>query len=629
MSYRVRFESDNIEVKAGIGQSLLQIAADAGIILRGACGGAGTCGRCRVRVLEGDVRRDGELYHGGEDCNLAACRTYPVSDVVVEIPPESRFTEHRVLLEEQRRGGLRAENGGALVPDQPLYQEFVLELQPPQRDDPEDDLGRLKRGLAQRIPGKPVEISARLLRDLPGRLRRADWHPCCGVALGYEIPRIVELSSERAGGGLGLAVDLGTTTVVAQLVNLETGEVIGTSGTYNRQAAFGDDVISRIVYATEEPGGRDQLRAKALETINGLVSELAAKSGADRRDVRCCACAGNPTMVHLLLGVDPTHVRLEPYVPAANAWPVFSAAETGIDIFPDGPVYLLPGVASYIGGDITGGLVASGAMTGDEVTLFADIGTNGEIVLGNREWLIGCACSAGPSFEGVGLSSGMRASEGAIEHVSVSRGGFEVLVGTIGEVKPLGLCGSGFISALSALLDAGVIDRAGRFIAGLDTPRVRSGKNGPEFVLVWGTESGSGRDIVLTAGDIQNLLRAKAAVFAGIRTLVTAVGIDLGMVDRILIAGGFGRHLDIRDTVAIGMLPDVPAEKFRFVGNSSLSGARMALVSGSGRRMIEETAQRVTYLELDETTPFMDEFMAAMFIPHTDIGLFPSVADQE
>lgn len=629
MSFKVRFLPDNIAARAGAGESLLKAAAGAGIILRGACGGAGTCGRCRVTVLEGEVRGDGARDHGGPDRTVPACRTYPASDLVVEIPPESRFTEHRVLMEEQRREGLPAEAGAEPAPGGPLYAEYELELAPPDRADPGDDLGRLKQGLARATGGPEPAVPARLVRGLPARLRALDWRLHCGVAHGHEVPRLVEIRAPGSAAAPGLAVDLGTTTVVAQLVDPETGDIIGTRGTYNRQAAFGDDVISRIIYAVEEPGGREALRAKALETINGLVAELAAACGVDPRAVKSCACAGNPTMVHLLLGVDPTHLRLEPYVPAANAWPVFTAAEADLDIFPDAPVYLLPGVASYIGGDITGGLVSSGAAAGDAVTLFVDIGTNGEMVLGNREWLIGCACSAGPSFEGVGLSCGMRAAAGAVERVSVSRGGFEVLAGVIGDGKPVGLCGSGLISALAALLRAGVIDRAGRFAAGLETPRLRAGRDGREFVLVWGAESGHGRDIVLTAADIQTLLRAKAAVFAGIRTLLHAVGGDLGMVDRVLVAGGFGRHLDIGETVAIGMLPDVPAAKFRFVGNSALGGARRALISAAARGMIEETARRITNLELDETTPFMDEFVAAMFIPHTEAGLFPSVAERE
>lgn len=629
MSVQIHFVPDNLTVRVNVDESILQAAARAGIILRGACGGAGTCGRCGVTLRSGSVLVDNELYRGDEAPTVLSCRAYPTSDVVVEIPPASRLSEHQVLLDSQEQGRLEAGDERPVSPARPLYQEATVGLTVPDCDNAGDDLARLRRGL-EPLAGTPdFTVATGLLRDLPGVLRAADWKPRCGIAFGFEPPRLVYAGTGSDTPCYGVAVDVGTTTVVVQLANLNTGSVVGTRGSYNRQAAFGDDVISRIIYATEESNGREHLRLKVLETINALLEELLAETGTTEQSIRACSCAGNPTMVHLLLGVDPSYIRLEPYTPAANEWPILTASEVGLRIFGEAPVYCLPGVGSYVGGDISGGLAFSGAAFADGVTLFVDIGTNGEIVLGNREWLIGCACSAGPAFEGAGVTCGMRATEGAVEQVAVSAGGFEVLLKAIGGTRPAGICGSGLIAGLSALQRAGVIDRSGRFSPGLDTPRLRSGANGCEFVLAWGSESGTGRDLALTNHDLQNLLRAKAAVFAGIQTLLRSVGLGKDDIEQVLIAGGFGLHINVRDAVAIGMLPDLPPERFRFVGNSSLGGARLALLSALDRAVIEETARRVTYMELDETTPFMDEFMAAMFLPHTDIGLFPSVTEQE
>jgi len=625
LSVKITFVPDNLTVDVDADESILQAATRAGIILRGACGGAGTCGRCRVKLQSGFVLVDDQLYRSDEAPSVFSCRAHPTSDVVIEIPPDARLSEHQVLLDSQAQGRLEAKDEATVPPERPLYRVSVVEMSAPERDKTGDDLSRLRRGLEPLIGGSDLAVSTGLLRELPARLRAAGWHPRCGIA-DYEPARLVFIGTAGA-PYYGIAVDVGTTTVVVQLVDLETGSTVATRGSYNRQAAFGDDVITRIIYATEETDGREHLRREVLETINALLDGVLAETGTAWQNVRACSCAGNPTMVHLLLGVDPSYIRLEPYTPAANHWPVLSASEVGLRVSEDAPVYCLPGVGSYIGGDISGGLVFSGAASTDGVTLFVDIGTNGEIVLGNREWLIGCACSAGPSFEGAGVTCGMRATEGAVEQVAISPGGFEVLLKAIGDVRPVGVCGSGLISGLSALERAGVIDRSGRFSPGLNTPRFRIGADGREFVLAWASESGSSRDLVLTNADLQNLLRAKAAVFAGIQTLLRSVGLGKDDIEQVLIGGGFGRHLNVRDAVAIGMLPDLPPERFRFVGNSSLGGARLALLSAADRTVIEATARRVTYMELDETTPFMDEFMAAMFLPHTDIGLFPSVKD--
>ncbi|MEW6725446.1 MAG: ASKHA domain-containing protein [Bacillota bacterium] len=628
MTCKVTFTPDNLTVEADEHESLVALAARAGIILRGACGGAGTCGRCRVSLALGSVavREEGEVHSPAE---VPACRAYPVTDVVVEIPESARLGSHRVLVEERGRGQLDEAPASTEAPLAPLYESIELAMAAPTLDDARDDWGRLRAELQKKVPGINPSLTLDFARKLPGAVRKGNWRVTVDLAHAGAFTELAGISvAETSSPRFGLAVDLGTTTVACHMVSLLDGTTVASAGTYNRQAAFGDDVISRIIYATEEPGGLDRLQEEAVVTINSLVEELVEDLGAGYDDIRAVYVAGNPTMTHLFLGVNPAYLRLEPYVPAVNSWPPVRAGELGLRVHPRAWTHCAPGVASYLGGDITAGLVVAGLPDTDQLTLFVDIGTNGEMVLGNRDWLVGCACSAGPSFEGSGITGGMRAVEGAIEMVGVSSGGYEVFWRTIGGLPPRGICGTGLIDALAALRGAGVIDRGGRFVSGLDTPRLRMGPEGREFVLVWGSESGHGRDIVLSEADLDNLMRAKAAVFAGIKAMVDAVGLQISDIERVLIAGGFGRHLNLARAVAVGILPDLPAERYRFLGNTSLKGARLALLSREVRDKVEEVARSLTYLDLSAGTSFMDEFMSALFIPHTDMGLFPSVADQ-
>lgn len=625
----VLFLPDNLEVEISPGLTLLQAAANAGITLRGACGGKGVCGRCKVQVESGNVTLTGASKITPEEAAagwVPACRAVPEGDAVVFIPEASRLVEHRVLLEERQAGVLAAVEED-LVAVAPLFRKEVLRLSEPTLADNTDDYGRLIWTLRRERGIKVAWTSRRILKDLPGVLRDANWHVSVDLAKidgGFEI-QAVKPAGKRRKDVFGLAVDIGTTTVAVELVNLKTGKVVGTNGTYNRQAAFGDDIISRIIYATETAGGRAELQKAVVETMNGLVTELLRWKNLSPRDVRAVVCAGNTTMIHLFLGLNPTYIRLEPYVPSVNLPPPVKAAELRLKVHPDAWVHCLPAVASYVGGDVTAGVKVTGMADTEPLTLFLDIGTNGEMVLGNRDWLMACACSAGPAFEGSGIACGMRAVDGAMETVRVLSEGFEVVYETIGNKKPLGICGSGLIDLLSSLHRAGVIDRNGRFVKDLASPRVRRGGEGTEFVVAWGNETGHGRDIVLTQADIQNLMRAKAAVFAGLRTLLASVNLEIGTVDRVFIAGGFGRFINIRDAVAIGMLPDIPLESYAYVGNTALKGARLALLSGKVIEEIKEIAGRMTYVELSTGNRFMEEFMSALFLPHTDMGLFPSV----
>jgi len=423
----------------------------------------------------------------------------------------------------------------------------------------------------------------------------------------------------------GAAVDIGTTTVVAVILDLETGNILDQEGSYNKQASYGSDVISRIVYADENKEGLAVLKASVTDTINDLLETVLKRNSLDPDDVVAMVYGGNTIMTHMFLGVTPKYLRLEPYLPAAVKFPPVKAGETGVGIHPDAPVVAIPSRASYVGGDITAGVFAVLPGGSEEFNLFIDIGTNGELVLGNSDWLVTCSCSAGPAFEGSGIACGMRAMEGAIDRIEIDADTAELSYSVIGRGKPTGVCGSGLICSLSEMREAGIIDRAGKIQTDKGSGSIRDGQEGPEYLLVPAEESGTGRDIVITESDIKNLIRAKAAIFAGIITMLEQVQLDVSDIANIYIAGGFGSHISITDAIHIGMFPDLPENKYEYVGNSCISGAMAGLLSGEALKEMEAIADRMTYIELSIGNQFMEEFVSASFIPHTDMRLFPGL----
>jgi uncharacterized 2Fe-2S/4Fe-4S cluster protein (DUF4445 family) len=461
-------------------------------------------------------------------------------------------------------------------------------------------------------------------------LRRADWRPWVVIQEATNGQsgsggRVVEIAPAPP-RPLGLAIDIGTTTVSIQLTDLANGEVLAATAEYNDQISRGEDVISRIIYSGKN-GGLEELARLVRRTISTLLERVRRRTGIEPNRILRATIAGNTTMVHLFLGLPPGTVRLAPYVPAANHPGPFTASEVELPIHPQASIDILPGVASYIGADITAGALAAGLSEADALTLFIDVGTNGEIVLGNREWLVTCACSAGPAFEGAGVVDGMRATEGAIEEVWVHSQTYEPTIRVIGGGRPRGLCGSALISLLAELFVTGVVDRAGNFKLDLGSPRLRTGEHGPEYVVAWPDETTTGRAIALTKVDVDNLLRAKAAIYAGFSVLASGVGVDLADVQQVLIGGAFGKYINVEKAIQVGLLPDLPWDRFRFLGNTALRGTALALLSTAARRTVDDLAARMTYVELSADNAFYDAFTAALFLPHTEIQRFPSVAD--
>jgi uncharacterized 2Fe-2S/4Fe-4S cluster protein (DUF4445 family) len=533
---------------------------------------------------------------------------------------------------ESQRGKLQILTGAAELetgaPSGPLAKRVEVKLKAPAGADNVDDLSRFAQGLAEATGEKlDLEIDLPALQTLPQALRKSHWK--IEALLGYTDSgaKLIELlpAPKKQKPAYGLAVDVGTTTVVVQLVDLDTGALAGSAAALNDQIAFGNDVISRIVASEETADGLAKLQKAIQETINRLIGEVLAEQKAESQQIIAGCFAGNTVMTQFLLGVEAKALRRDPYVPAARHFPIVTAGEIGLNLHPRAPIWLLPCVSSYVGGDITAGVLATDMQEAEKICALIDLGTNGEVAVGGRDWLVCASCSAGPAFEGSGIKHGMYAGPGAIERLEYDPLSDTVDWRTVGGGKPRGICGSGLVDALASLLKAGVIDRAGRIDLGRPTPRVRVHEEEPEVVLVWGEEAGREEDISLTENDIHNLIRSKAAVYAGLSVLLKRMGVKASELDRVLVAGAFGNYLDAENAVSIGLLPDLPLERIRFVGNSSVVGARKALLSRVAREKAVQIASRMTNLELSVEHEFTEAYVAGLFLPHTEASLFPSV----
>jgi uncharacterized 2Fe-2S/4Fe-4S cluster protein (DUF4445 family) len=636
--YKVRFLPSGREVDVPAGMLIGDAAQQAGVDVLMPCGGQGRCGRCAVLVQTGDVRRRSTQRLSSEDVATGyalACQTTIESDVVVAVPEQEKI--ERRLQESKRAAGISLPFLYDLH-NQPL-RKYAVTLEPPSLLDQTDDWSRLKRGLAKRYGLQELYTSLPVLQRLGRALREGDWTITVVVEhstspdYASSPSRLVDvLPGEHLDSLWAVAIDIGTTSNVVWLVDLISGEVMAQKADYNGQIARGEDVISRIIFASKGEGLLE-LQRLVMATLNRLIEQAAAERRIATDLIYRAVVAGNSTMIHLFAGIPPESIRLMPFVTAVNQVPPFPASQIGLDIHPEATVDCLPGIASYVGADITAGVISSEMCSTSELTLFIDIGTNGEMVLGDCTWLITCACSAGPAFEGAGVVHGMRATAGAIEEVWISQEDYDATYRVIGGEKPRGLCGSGLISLLAEMFSAGVIDKSGNIDLTLSadehggpSKRVRSGQHGAEYVVAWAGEAASGEDVAITAVDIDNLMRAKAAIYAGFAVLARSVGLSLSDVQRVLIGGAFGQYINVENAVQIGMLPDMPYDRFRFLGNTSVRGAYLALLSQDVRRQVTEVGQMMTYLELSADNTFFDEFNAAMFLPHTDEGQFPSVA---
>ncbi|HEX8990129.1 MAG TPA: ASKHA domain-containing protein [Anaerolineales bacterium] len=635
MDHTITFCAENIpepvSVQVPTGTLVSDAARLAKVEIGQPCGGQGRCGRCAVQVAEGNIRRRSTVRLSQESLNQGfalACQALVEGDAAIQVPPQEKIERH---LTTDRSVAEVAVPDGYDYPGLQTVRRLHLSLNPPSLDDQTDDWSRLRTAFRLQQRAEQVSISLPLLRRLGDILRRGDWRATAIVELpepgNASTLRLVDLRpghEDEYSALWGAAVDIGTTTVTLWLVDLITGRVGTQVAEYNGQIARGEDVISRIVFTNKEGGG-DELRQRVLDTINQLLQLACKRVRTDPSRVVKVTIAGNSTMIHLLLGIPAASIRLSPFIPAVNQPPMMTGRDIGLDTCPDASVDCLPGVASYVGADITAGVLSSGLDRAENVTLFLDVGTNGETVLGNRDWLVTCACSAGPAFEGAGVLHGMRATEGAIEEVWVHSQTLEPTYRVIGHSKPRGICGSGLISLLSEMFITGLLDKAGNVNLNAPTSRVRQGAHGGEYVVAWAPETSSGEDLVITRVDIDNLLRAKAAIYAGFTVLADVVGVPLEAADKVLIGGSFGKYINVEKAVQIGLLPDLDWSRFEFLGNTSVKGAYYALLDWRQREHITEIARRMTYVELSADNSFYEAFTSAMFLPHTDLSKFPSV----
>jgi uncharacterized 2Fe-2S/4Fe-4S cluster protein (DUF4445 family) len=604
------------------GSSVLESLKKEGIYLTSSCGGKGTCGKCRIIIQSGSADIQSTMKLSREEIEKGyaiACQTFPTGDLVIDMPKESILTvEGKVATGKSEDLQRLFRSIGADL--SPLTERHTLRLPPPTLDDNISDLERLKRELMSEGLGC-LRVPFRFLLGLSRNARKQNWEITLSTIHTEDCHEIINIfPGQQLVPRYGVAIDVGTTTIVMYLIDLSNGTLLDVASTYNSQIRFGDDVITRIVNATERNELRNINRA-VISDINDLVLLLAANHSVSVDSIDCLVISGNTTMTHFFLGLDPSSIREEPYIPTANIFPLSYVGELGIKLNPSTPVYSFPCVSSYVGGDIVSGILATRIHEKEETSIFIDIGTNGEIVIGNAEWLMSAACSAGPCFEGSGIKHGMRATNGAIEGVKINPQTRDVGIRVIGDnVQPMGICGSGMIDAIAEMFLAGILNQKGKLQP--DTSdRIRNGEDGPEFVVYYG----DGRDIVLTEPDIENIVRAKAAIYAGFTTLLHEVGLSFDDVQKVYIAGGFGKFLDVEKAVIIGMLPELPKEKFAYMGNTSITGAYLCILSRKLRAEAEEISNKMTYLELSVSRSFMDEYVSGLFIPHTNIDAFPHV----
>ncbi|MBE0477902.1 DUF4445 domain-containing protein [Candidatus Aerophobetes bacterium] len=621
-------EGETIEVEKGV--SLLEASTRAGVYVSSICGGDGICGKCRLIVKKGEVKTRPTTLLAREDIKrgyVLACQSEVVGDVEVEVPPESRI-EGKILIDmdAQRFRALYAPMKEQVTfRYEPLVQKIYLELPPATLQDNISDHARLYREIRRHKKIENMQTGLKVIRGLPHILREAGWKVTTTLGVRGATTEVIQVEKGNTKDkNFAIAIDVGTSTVVAHLVNLNTSETIDAEATYNSQRVYGEEVTRRIIYA--ELKGADKLREVIVEDINNLISILVSRNNIRLNDIMGLVCVGNTAMIHFLLGLDPSRIRKEPYIPVCTYPPPIRAAEVGIKINPRGLLYSIPGIASWVGADITAGILATGIYQVEELCILIDIGTNGEIVIGNKEWMVCCSASAGPAFEGSGVKSGMRAGEGAIERLEITEQG-KVRYTTIGGGRPRGICGSGLIDIMAQLFKAGFVDRAGRLRAGIDG-RVREQDGEFEFLVVPASQT-DGDDIVITQPDIENLLRAKAAIFAAVNILIKSLNIEFSDIKRVHIAGGFGNYLSKENAITLGLIPDIDREKIQFVGNTSILGAKMALLSRQAFDTCYKIAKRITYYDLITYPGYMDEFMSAKFLPHTNGNRFPSVTEMK
>ena len=624
-----------VQIECNAGDNLLELARRANVAIDAPCSGNGSCGKCRVKLVEGDVESIPSRHITDEEYAAGwrlSCNSKVVSDCTVFVPDiasayQSRMktadlsSPEEVAIFENAKSAM--EEGG-LVFENDLY-AVQLTMDAPSEEDTMPDIERLSWAIQAEIGCEKVHIPYTVMVKMAATLRENDFKVCAKGQLKGGVFTCMELSAFEDTTIVGCAIDIGTTTVSMVLVDLTSGKLLAKGSSGNGQIRYGADVINRIIESSR-PGGKKKLQdAIVKETLNPIIANLCKSAVISARSILRLTIGANTTMNHLLIGVEADPIRMDPYIPSFFAWEGLVAGDLKLPANPMAQVVIAPNIGSYVGGDITAGTLATMMWDRDEMTLFIDLGTNGEIVFGNRDFLMSCACSAGPAFEGGDISCGMRATDGAVEAVTIDKDTMEPTLTIVGEAgqKPVGICGSGIIDIISELFRTGIINAKGLFVREGD--RVKRDRHGcGRYVLASAEESETGREVSINEVDIDNFIRAKGAIFSGIDTLLQSVDMTPECIDKVMVAGGIGSGINMKNAINIGMLPDVELEKYQYIGNSSLTGAYAMVMSNSAIDKCHEVMANMTYLELSTYPGYMDSFVAACFLPHTDASLFPN-----
>ncbi len=594
----IDFEPLGRRARVALGTTLLEAARQAGVGLSAICGGAGTCGDCRVRVVAGEVSSPTEAEAEATSAGFRlACQTHVLGDVRVDVPPESISALQRVQIEGRERP----------VELDPAVRGFDVTLEPASLGDLRADAARLKDALSQQYDVPVGRFDPAVLRRAPSLLRQDGWRARIAIK-GQDAVAILPTDASL----LGLAVDIGTTKLAAYLVDLESGETLASTGAMNPQIAYGEDVMARITYAMETAERAGELQRVLIEGLNALIGSLCAQTGCDSATVVEAVLVGNTCMHHLALGLPVPSLGLAPYVPVLSDAYDLKARDLGLDLAPGADAHFLPNIAGFVGADHVAMVLATDIYRADQITIGLDIGTNTEIVLAARDRLLSCSCASGPAFEGAHIRDGMRAAPGAIERVRLTDDRVEYQ--TIDGAPPVGICGSGILDGVAEMLRIGVLRASGAIVAG-SHPRVRGSGRTAEFLLVPAGERSAPRDVAITRKDINEIQLAKAAIRAGIEVLLKEAELEAEQVERVVVAGAFGTYMDVDSAVAIGMFPPLPRGRFVQVGNAAGMGAKMALVSRRCRKVAAEIARRVAYVELTTHRRFVDFYTAALQLP--------------
>ena len=620
--YQVIFQPSGKRGEIQEGKTILEASRELGVEIESLCGGEKTCGKCKVKLLEGKVSpfTQEEAQFISESARLEgyrlSCSARIHGNVLVFVPEESLLQKQVVRKEPTQK---QVELNPAVIP-------YSVELSHPSFHDLRSDFDRLQEALSEKYDLNHLDIDTPALLKLPLALRQGDWKITAAIWMDREI---LDIRPYPLNGIYGLAIDVGTTTVAGHLCDLINGKLVATESTMNPQVIYGEDVMSRITYAMGHPHGVQTLHQTIIDGLNQLIKAVTQKGNLSPDDILELTVVGNTVMHHLFLGIDPQYVAVSPFPPAIHRSISVKARDLGLKIHPSGNVHVLPVEAGFVGADNVGVLIAQTPYRQDEMVLIIDVGTNGELVMGNRQKLISASCATGPAFEGAHIKFGMRAAPGAIERVRIDPKTFEVTFKVIGKdpwskemenPRAIGICGSGIIDAIAELYRTGIIDKSGRFNKEISSPRARINNLLPEFVLAWKEETAIGDDITITQKDVRNVQLGKAALYAGAKLMMQRLGIE--KLDRIILAGAFGTYIDPENALVLGMFPDCDLKNVLAVGNAAGDGARIALLNREKRLEADEIARKVEYLELTIEADFQKEFVEALQIPHM-IDSFP------